>query len=148
MKYWQPFFLIGILFLLVACGSTSSSTTSASEKVALLVVRSPSTIGYNYPALTDAFANTTSIKQLYQMALALPDVPSGIMNCPADFGVEYQLTFLLIAPTPQQMTLDATGCQLLHISSDSRHPRVSSAAFRALLTSILHIPSLVPTLNH
>jgi hypothetical protein len=149
MKQRYAFILASLLLLLLtSCGNILPSTpTHTFQPTTLRVVRPKSTLGYSYPALDRTITNATTTLQLYQMALALPPFTSGIINCPADFGVEYQLTFSQPSQTPQHMTLDASGCQFLTIASPPQHARFSNDAFRNLLAHMIGLPSLVPKLR-
>lgn len=157
MKHWRVFFLIGIIFLLSACGTVgavgtaapaptrSGGQSSTPTAMVLQVVRAPSTrLNPAYPGLQRTITDTATVNQLYQMALALPSAPPGIIHCPVDFDVTYQLTFNQGPQGQQQMTLDATGCRFLHLAADPYHTKASTEAFRAQLARMLGVSSLVP----
>jgi len=42
---------------------------------------------------------------------ALPKMPKGVFNCPADFGIDYHLTFSAAGRSFRTVIVDATGCQ-------------------------------------
>lgn len=84
------------------------------------------------------------MRKLYNAALALPVVPKGVYNCPADDGLQYTLSFSAKRKALQHMTLDATGCQFLSISGMEGARQAYNDQFRALVAQTLAIPTLIP----
>jgi hypothetical protein len=70
--------------------------------------------------LDSTIRDSASVQRLYDAALALPDVPDGIYDCPADFGTSYRLEFLRGTSEERQMVLDPDGCRFLAIGPEER----------------------------
>lgn len=51
------------------------------------------------------------VKDAAEAVCALPRMPSGVFNCPADFGIEYQLTFSAEGRVFESVLVSATGCE-------------------------------------
>ncbi|WP_127495506.1 hypothetical protein [Paenibacillus glycanilyticus] len=51
------------------------------------------------------------VKKLYEKILSLPSFPQGTISCPADNGVQYELTFTLESKLVSKAVVSATGCQ-------------------------------------
>ena len=143
MKHTTSILALSLLLLLAACGTgdiggTSGGTTTG--PTTLHVVRSD-TIYLHFPPFDHTVGTVGAVQRLYHAALALPKV-TGVYNCPADSGLEYYLNFLHGTSSIQQMDLAASGCQFLGIGKNDS--RVTNAAFLALFTKTVGIPSLYP----
>jgi hypothetical protein len=75
------------------------------------------------PSVSVTVSDSTLAQAAYDATLALPAMPPGTYNCPADFDVTYQLTFLNgDANGPSVVmtaTLEPTGCQQVHVTNGS-----------------------------
>ena len=128
--------LLLVGFSLVCCGTTGEQNTP------ILHVTRPAI--NSYPAFDRMLQNTMDVQRLYKAAIALPPFPPGTVNCPLDNGIEYYLTFSRAEASFQQMTLDATGCQILHIPLSSSPVRRTTREFQSLFLKAVGISSLVP----
>ncbi len=129
-----------LVLLLTACGGTQQTGGTNIPNV-LHVVRTDTLPGHRFVALDMVIHDATQVQDLYKAAYTLKIV-QGEMSCPADVGLEYHLDFLRGSTSVQQMDLDATGCQFLHISAQDA--RFTSPSFQASLTKMLNLSSLVP----
>jgi hypothetical protein len=113
--------------------------------------------GRNSPELTVMFSkhaapatlandlrNAQAITRLYQAALALPPLRNGTLNCPADDGGIYHLTFLGDKFTVRHMDVKASGCSFLTLT-DTGQVRWMDDAFISLFTATVGLQSLDPT---
>jgi hypothetical protein len=134
--------LLALLMLVLVACSPASASTGAANPTRLQVTRTGAFPEYGFAPLFVVVQDVTTVQHLYQAAYALPSPPSGPVNCPNDIGLVYHLDFFQGDASVQQMDLDATGCQVLHITPDDA--RMSNDAFRESLQKALGIPSLVP----
>jgi hypothetical protein len=88
--------------------------------------------------------DSASVQRLYDAALALPGVPHGVYNCPADSGTSYRLEFLRGTLMAQQMEFDPDGCRFLIIGLEGPGSvtRQMSDAFLTLFMQTAQISSL------
>lgn len=112
--------LVGAALLgLCGCGSSSGDTQGLLARESAL---SQTTFAGPLPA-PDGGAPTFDVtitdgarmRALYEATLALPPMPAGTYNCPADFGVTYELTFGLGADGDVSASLEPSGCGLAHL---------------------------------
>jgi hypothetical protein len=154
MKLLQRATLILLAVLLLAgCGTLGRPDETGSTNIpfgptatptlptALHVIR-PAVNGY--PSLDRTIKDTKAVQRLYRAAYALPVPSSEKELCPPDIGMIYYLTFLQGTIPLQQMTLQATGCQLLRLYPQTGGVRQTTEAFRSLFLKTVGIPSLVP----
>lgn len=154
MKLLQRTALILLAVLLLAgCGTLSRTDETGSDSIPLgttatpalpkeLHVVRPAINGY--PSLDRTIHNTEAVQRLYRAAHALSVPPPGIVNCPKDIGMIYDLTFLQGATPLQQITLQAAGCQFLRLNQQASGVRSTTDAFRSLFLKTVGISSLVP----
>ncbi len=73
----------------------------------------------NVPPAVSVSVTDDAARQLFGDTLALPVVPPGLRNCPADFGITYSVTFYDYSPdaSPVTATLYPTGCQTVSITT-------------------------------
>lgn len=138
---WKLLFGMLLLVMLVLAGCSSGSAGTAKPTM-LHVTRTDALPGYHFAPLDVTIQDVTTVQNLYQAAYALPHPPSGTANCGADIGLVYHLEFFQGTSSVQQMSLDATGCQLLQIGQDD--VRFGNETFRELLRKAIGVPSLVP----
>ena len=145
--------LLAFLVLsLIGCGGTGQAE-GANVPNMLHIVRNP-VPSYQFAPIDMVIHNAAQVQDLYNAANALAKtVRQGPYNCPEDNGLEYHLDFLYGTTSIRQMELDATGCQMLDLNAagfallgiNTHDVRFTTPAFRALLTKILNLPSLSPT---
>jgi len=75
------------------------------------------------PSVSVTVSDSALAQAACDATLALPVMPSGTYDCPADFGVTYQLTFLNgYAKGPSAVmtaTIDPDGCQQVQVTNGS-----------------------------
>ena len=129
--------IIVILVLLFLTGCD----TAQSNKVNTLQVARPAS---KFPPFAKTVNDAASVQRFYNLAYALPSPPSGKVNCPADNGIVYNLTFLDGTTLVQTMVLQASGCERLLITNNSRNMRMTNQAFQAAFLKLIGLPSLIP----
>ncbi|HCI81175.1 MAG TPA: hypothetical protein DHW02_15970 [Ktedonobacter sp.] len=129
--------VVVILILLVFAGCD----TAQSAKVSVLQVTRPAS---KYPAFSKTVHDATLVQRFYNLAYSLPSPPAGKVNCPADNGVVYNLTFLDDSTLVQTMVLQASGCERLFITNNSQNMRMPNQAFQAAFLKLIGLPSLIP----
>ena len=125
------------LACLVAC--SRAPTTSQRTFTALRVTRTSAFPRNGIPPFDATTDNAASVRQFYQTLLALPAPPSGPINCPADFGVAYQLTFYAGTVATARATVDAGGCGLVTVGG-STHWWIQSPSFWQEFADTLGVP--------
>jgi len=68
------------------------------------------------PDVNETVADPAKARDVYSATLALPLMPAGTYNCPADFGVTYQLTFSGQGATIMTAIVDPNGCQQVQVT--------------------------------
>lgn len=112
--------------ILASCGRSSSSTqllASAQGLTSVHVVRVNS-IPQNHMAPYDTpfdvtQTNGAKVRDLYTLMATLKPMPPGTASCPADLGVQYNVTFVSGTTTAMTGTIDATGCGILTLGNTS-----------------------------
>ena len=112
----------------VAQGAPRSTTRGTSQLAAVatslcrsigqvdrLVVRRVDAIPHNgihfsFPAVT-VVTGVTSVQDVAKVVCALPRIPATVMNCPADLGITYRLSFTAPNETFPTVVVSATGCE-------------------------------------
>lgn len=101
-RYAWALSLAVLVLLFVGCGATGpqatlqlpmTATTARLQVSAVHVLRTSAFPANHIPPLDQTVTDARQAQQLYDALYTLPPFPSGAMNCPADFGVAYQLTF-------------------------------------------------------
>ncbi len=147
MKLSRLIWVLLAIVVLTSCGSTNvsagtptASPTALPKPTTLHVIRP---MVDNFPPLERIIRDGTAVQHLYTSAYALPvPTPGGVVSCPSDIGMVYHMDFLQGSVLLQEIDLDATGCQLLHINR--KETRFTNESFRSLFIKIVGIPSLVP----
>jgi len=134
----------GALLLLLALAALATGCASAAEAGAsapdtLQVTRTSAFPENHIPALERSIHNAITVSALYAAVRALPSAPKGIVHCPADFGVQYHLTFLRDNTPLLQATADASGCRWLRLGSND--VRQTNDTFWSLLARTLGVPA-------
>ena len=108
---------------LAGCGQAAASHTSAAGTTVcaeaahvdrLAISRTSANPGhFTFPA--EVTVSTPRQARAVARALcALPAMPSGAINCPADLGISYGLRFAAGGRRLPPVTVQATGCQQVH----------------------------------
>ena len=113
--------LLTALALLGACALPVYGEPGPQTVTSLAVVRT-SPISPNHLApFAETVTDAGKTRKLYNALLALPAFPSGPMACPADFGVEYHLTFFRDAAVVARVIVQPEGCQWVSLTNDDTH---------------------------
>jgi hypothetical protein len=97
------------------------------------------TLPANQPPSVSLLLGQTPAQTIYSMTLALPDQPSGVYNCPADFGIVYKLSFFAGTATAASATLEPDGCRQVRFSGSNEIRRVLDETYWASLAQQLGI---------
>jgi hypothetical protein len=101
------------LVCLAGCGREPAAP-SPRTITSVSVLRTSAFPANHIPPFERRVTDATQARQLYTLLWALPEPPQGnhVYACPADFGVQYHLTFSRGAtPTPAaRATVNAGGC--------------------------------------
>ena len=98
------------------CTRVAGGTPPAVDEVTGLQFSTATTIPSNpAPAVQVTVTDVAKAQDAYQATLALPVFPPGVYNCPADFGVTYQLSFLLANGSNLTVTENPSGCSVANI---------------------------------
>jgi hypothetical protein len=129
--------MLAALVCLAACAQ--STTTGHQAFTSLHVLRTSAFPQNHIPPFEATTRDPAKVRQFYQTLLALPTPPSGPINCPADFGVAYQLTFNSGTTVSSRATVDASGCGFVKIDGTTRG-WVRSDTFWQQLADTLGVP--------
>lgn len=111
--------LAAVALLMASCNSGSPKVGSElcahmSEIVNLSVTRielfPQNHLTFSFPAMVDV-RKSASAKTVADVLCQLPPMPSGAVNCPADLGVSYKLTFRLRKGAGDTVVVEPAGCQ-------------------------------------
>jgi hypothetical protein len=120
----------------------AGGTPPAVDEVTELKFSTTTTIPSNpAPPVKVTVTDAAKAQDAYQTALALPVDslgPSGFRSCPPDYGVTYQLTFLLANGRSLTVIADPTGCQYVDIPGTCA--RSPDSIFWSYLARDLGIP--------
>ena len=133
-----------LLLVVAGCGPAATARETSSVSVpptALHVVRAPGIPQDHIPPFARSVTTVTSVQRLYQAMYALPRIPKLLpgeaIACPADYGLEYYLTFLAGSKVIERADMYASGCVGIAVSAtDVRRP---NDAFWALFAQTLGI---------
>lgn len=106
---------------------------------------------FTFPRLV-LVKNSASTKAVAVALCALPAGPTGAINCPADFGFDYRLSFTALGYDVADVQLDPTGCQWVKgidpmrwveqsphfyriLGAAMRLKRVTESTFRGMLSN-------------
>ena len=67
---------------------------------------------FTFPAVVTV-ASAAQAGAVARALCALPPQPTGIVNCPADLGISYQLKFAADGHQPDVVTVASTGCEVV-----------------------------------
>ena len=144
VKAAMSLFILGIACLAsAACGSSAPASGEAANALRLHVTLTKS--GVAGSALATDVRDGAAAQQLYDAALALPAVsPNTLMNCPADDGARYHLTFSGGSATVHEMVVNASGCRFIVLGAPESETHLMTDAFVSVFTQTLGVSSLDP----
>lgn len=125
--------LIILVVLLSGCGTAQVTASSAGGEPTTLHVLRVNGIPENHylPFSPRTVTDQHAVQQLYAAAKALPRLMlPGVINCPADRGLEYHLDFFQGQTLLQEMIYYPGGCTYI---------RLGKSDDRALTDSFLHL---------
>jgi len=76
----------------------------------VILLRQPGKQHFGFPARV-AVTSATQARAVAKALCAVPSPVSGVVNCPASFGIDYKLRFAAAAADFPVVTVQATGCQ-------------------------------------
>ncbi|MGD0686054.1 MAG: hypothetical protein ABSA03_13165 [Streptosporangiaceae bacterium] len=76
----------------------------------VILLRQPGKQHFGFPARVTV-ASATQARAVARSLCTLPSPVSGIVNCPASFGINYKLRFAAAGAAFPAVTIQATGCQ-------------------------------------
>ncbi len=122
------------------CTFVDGETPPAVDEVTGLQFSTATTIPSNpAPAVQVTVTDVAKSQNAYHATLALPVFPPGTYACPIDWGVTYQLTFLLANGSSLTVTADPNGCSLVDIPGTCLRS-VGSSDYWSQLAQDLGIP--------
>ncbi len=144
MKLQALLLFLGLSLLIGGCGAVGKATTPVPN--VLQVTRNSAFHQNSFPNLQRTVKNAATVQSLDQAVLALPSFPTGILHCPADFGIDYRLDFFRGNTSVLQAVADPNGCQAVSLSRKDLRWATTTPKFWALLAKALGIPinELVP----
>lgn len=148
-KQW----LISLIFPLIlfsGCSSALVAAVSTTDEPTMLQVQRVNTETENHyaPFSARAITNQQVVQRLWSVMQALPPFvipnPPGILFCPNETEVKYQLVFLHDHSILQEALYDPSGCPTLRIGKDD--VRIPEKAFQQIFAQVVGIAmnDLVP----
>jgi hypothetical protein len=135
--FWVALCYCCLALGLTGCGAAAQAA-SPTAATRLQVVRSSP----HATALDTTVTDPTQVARLRRAIDALAPVAlDQPLNCPADTGTVYTLTFSQDGCSPEAMQFSASGCQLLTIK-EGDDVRFTTEQFRSLLSQITGISPL------
>lgn len=111
-----------------------TSYTSTNKQPDKLVVIRLDPMHQSDVAFEKNIEDKEEVKKLYDKILSLPSFPKDTFHCPADNGVQYELTFTLESKAISKAIIDALGCQRVTLNKKSYWAMEPNGnGFRALL---------------
>jgi hypothetical protein len=109
---WMLLALVALVSL-AGCGTSASANTIGADPAftSLSVVRDGGFPGNHVPPFTATTTDSGRIAKLYHAFLTLPKFPTGVISCPADFGMQYQLAFTETNGAVLHATVKPDGCE-------------------------------------
>ncbi|HEY7780022.1 MAG TPA: hypothetical protein VIC85_07405 [Ktedonobacterales bacterium] len=112
---------LAIVFaLLGACALPFTSQPGAQTVTFLDVLRTSDFPTNHVPPFSASIADTAKVQKLYNALVALPTMPPGTY-CPADFGVEYHLTFFRDGASVATAIVKPDGCEGVSLTTSTGH---------------------------
>ena len=95
---------------------------------------------FTFPAVVTV-ASAAQAGAVARALCALPPQPTGIVNCPADLGISYQLKFAADGHQPDVVTVASTGCEVVSGAGKLRTTATAPRFWAVLGTAMrLHSP--------
>ncbi|MDG0814018.1 hypothetical protein [Cohnella rhizosphaerae] len=116
MKHTSITILICLVFYLLTSCSDSSTTPHADmlspkPESAMLIVKRLDPLHQSDTEFEKSIQDEADVKKLYEKISSLPSFPQTFISCPADNGVEYEMTFIFPSQSASKASVRATGCQ-------------------------------------
>ena len=143
-QFWRFFFLVLPLLLVSGCGFVQTASAAGEPPTTLQVQRINHLPGNRYPPFSPrTITDQQAVQRLYAAAQALPPLNrSGIMHCPVDLALDYQLDFSRGQTRMQEIVLHPTGCSSVEFGKNDA--RKLTPAFEQLFMQTVGISKLVP----
>jgi hypothetical protein len=132
-QFYKAVLACFIVFLLTSCNESFTNTQPDKLVVKRLDPLHQSDIGFE-----KSIEDKAEVKKLYDKMLSLPSFPQGTTSCPADNGVQYELTFTHESKSVSKAMVSATGCQGVTLNEKTywaMEPKGNG--FRALLEQVI-----------
>lgn len=91
-------------------------------------------VHFTFPAQVSV-TGTRQAQAVAQALCALPPMPHGAFNCPADWGISYRFSFTSGASRLRAVNMEATGCQMVHGLSPARWVLTTPTFWKVLGTA-------------
>ncbi len=115
-----------------ACSLTSRANNLKISRVLLFVGH----YTFAFPA-NETVVNVAPVQRLMVTLCSLPNAPRTILNCPADYGIQYRLDFLEGKKSVLNVKLDASGCRFV---TGIEPRRISTTHLWTLLAQTMNLP--------
>jgi len=125
---------LAAVMLVAACGTSSPDSTAIETLQAEQPVidrvefETATSIPENAPPNVTASATGDAARAIYDATLALPVLSPGEYNCPADFGITYNLTFYGGDTQLVAGSVHPSGCELVTLAAQSASASLSPDA--------------------
>lgn len=132
MKWLLPFTVV-----LAGCRPFIPSA-SAAQPNTLVVVRKNPLHQPGIPTFTKTIHNVSAITKMYTELIHLTQLPSGLIDCPADDEVSYTLTFKHGNSVVLFAHAEDTGCEIVRLSKGWHQTRTTMSQGRKAFWSLLY----------
>jgi hypothetical protein len=117
-------YLICFTLLLASCNNAPNATPTANPTAAptptdALIVKRLDPLHQSKQNFEITITDKQTIDDIYDNLTHLPPASTEIMFCPADNGVQYELTFIEDAKTKATATVNAMGCRGVTMNGQS-----------------------------
>lgn len=92
------------------------------------------------PPFEKTIRNAALAQHLYDALMALPVMPQGTYNCPADFGVAYHLTFYQGHADVASALVKPDGCEIATLPDGSSRWAAPDPGFWQVFASVTGVP--------
>ena len=140
---WMALLALVAVVPMAGCGGGGCTAECAKLFSSLHVLRTSAYPDNHIPPFEQTVTDQAKMQRLYSALHALPAYPSGIITCPADFGVFYHLTFYGVFRFAQA-NIQAGGCQGVSFDGTSHwtHTTANSPQFWTLFAETLGVPEI------
>ena len=129
--------IAGIIILAVVAATLMAAHTAPITSVTIVQTRAANGIPVTF-VTPHTVNDTTKAQRLYDAVRALPPpIGDGIISCPIDFGISYQLTFRSDSGVQLTAIFQGGGCRALYIGGN--HGYTTDATFWRLLADTFGI---------